>query len=290
MAINFACPCGRSYTVADNLAGKRTRCPTCQAALVVPARAAPVEEPLEDLEVVEDAPATTYGLTTGSKPTRVAFDDEGELVRDEEPEAVDAAGRPKYFLAVYDGSKSVVHKPRVFRVYLDGDELLFVWAGPFSWGAIDALAMQGHVAASAFRAGMAAGGAEAGLAVGLAGAALTAISDAAIRRQMVKRQEELDPMTVDQLRAQADGDRTSFRVNADNTTDARIGPPVGGIWANKDIEATLAGHLYFRHERAGKWDLMLLTRADAKAAIRTFRRVLGKRDVDVELRLPKHRD
>jgi hypothetical protein len=290
MAITFACPCGKSYIVADNLAGKRTRCPVCQASFVVPAPAAPVEEPLEDLEVVDYAPATTYGLAVESKPTRVTFDDEGELVRDEEPEVVDEDGQPKYFLAVYDGSKSVVHKPRVFRVYLDGDELLFVWAGPFSWGAIDALAMQGHVAASAFRAGLAAGGAEAGLAVGLAGAALTAISDAAIRRQMTKRQAELDPMTMDQLRSQADGDKTSFRVNSDNTTDARIGPPAGGIWANKDIEATLAGHLYFRHDRTGKWDLMLLTHADAKAAIRAFRRVLGKRNVDMELRLPRHRD
>jgi hypothetical protein len=149
--------------------------------------------------------------------------------------------------------------------------------------------MQGHIAASAFRAGMAAGGVEAGLAVGLAGAALTAISDAAIRRQMAKRQEELDPMTIDQLRAQADGDKTSFRVTPDNTTDARIGPPTTGIWANKDIEAAIAGHLYFRHDRAGKWDLMLLTNADAKAAIRALRHVLGKRNVDVSLRVKKDR-
>jgi len=287
MAIAFACACGKSYTVADGLAGKRTRCPACQSALVVPAPA--VEEPVEDLEVVEDAPATTYGLAADSRPTPVAFDDDGEVARDEEPEVVDADGRPKFFLAVYDGSKSVVHKPRVFRVYPDGDDLLFVWAGPFSWGAIDALAMQGHIAASAFRAGMAAGGAEAGLAVGLAGAALTAISDAAIRRQMTKRQEELDPMTMDQLRAQADGDKTSFRVTADTTTDARIGPPASGIWANKDIEAAIAGHLYFRHDRTGKWNLVLLTNADASAAIRAFRRVLGKRKVDVTLRVKKDR-
>jgi DNA-directed RNA polymerase subunit RPC12/RpoP len=40
MSIKFACGCGRAFAVPDTLAGKTTRCPTCQNKLVVPAAAA----------------------------------------------------------------------------------------------------------------------------------------------------------------------------------------------------------------------------------------------------------
>jgi hypothetical protein len=36
MPIAFACECGKPFTVADEYAGKRTKCPTCGAALTVP--------------------------------------------------------------------------------------------------------------------------------------------------------------------------------------------------------------------------------------------------------------
>ncbi len=36
MPITFSCPGGKSYTVADKLAGERTHCPACRAALTVP--------------------------------------------------------------------------------------------------------------------------------------------------------------------------------------------------------------------------------------------------------------
>jgi hypothetical protein len=60
MAIELTCPCGRSLTLRDELAGKVIRCPQCQGALEVPAPAVePLEvvEALEPLEVVEEAVA-----------------------------------------------------------------------------------------------------------------------------------------------------------------------------------------------------------------------------------------
>ena len=36
MSISFTCECGKSFTVADEFAGKRTKCPVCRALIVVP--------------------------------------------------------------------------------------------------------------------------------------------------------------------------------------------------------------------------------------------------------------
>ena len=41
MAISVACACGKQLKVKDELAGKKIRCPACQAAVVVPAAAPP---------------------------------------------------------------------------------------------------------------------------------------------------------------------------------------------------------------------------------------------------------
>jgi hypothetical protein len=53
MPITFGCDCGKQFTVADEFAGKRTKCPACKSALIVPEAApttppAPEEEPLSD--------------------------------------------------------------------------------------------------------------------------------------------------------------------------------------------------------------------------------------------------
>jgi DNA-directed RNA polymerase subunit RPC12/RpoP len=39
MPISFTCRCGKALTVADEHAGKRTRCPRCNTALYVPSPA-----------------------------------------------------------------------------------------------------------------------------------------------------------------------------------------------------------------------------------------------------------
>jgi hypothetical protein len=57
MPIAFACECGKSFSVPDEFAGKRTKCPKCGAALTVPA---PATSELSDEDkafaALEDAP------------------------------------------------------------------------------------------------------------------------------------------------------------------------------------------------------------------------------------------
>lgn len=45
MSIEFACDCGKQFRVSEEYAGKRTKCPTCGIALVVPAMP---ESPADD--------------------------------------------------------------------------------------------------------------------------------------------------------------------------------------------------------------------------------------------------
>src|SRR5688500_12627530 len=56
MSITFACGCGKSFTVADELAGKRVKCQACAAVLTVPdAAAAPAKRVAKaKVSVVED--------------------------------------------------------------------------------------------------------------------------------------------------------------------------------------------------------------------------------------------
>jgi hypothetical protein len=53
MPISFDCPCGKNFTVGDEYAGKRTKCPACGAPLVVPTPE-PEPEPVKS-ESEEDA-------------------------------------------------------------------------------------------------------------------------------------------------------------------------------------------------------------------------------------------
>src|SRR3954447_11145896 len=135
MPISFACPCGQRFTMADALAGKRSKCPVCKAAVTVPVPDEPelVEdlELVEDFEVVEDEAPAGYGLAD-DRPPVTSREPDGE------PELVEDDGKPDYFAVAYDGTNTVVHKPRSFRVYPDRDQLLLVHAGPFNWHAVDA--------------------------------------------------------------------------------------------------------------------------------------------------------
>jgi hypothetical protein len=53
MSISFVCACGKSFAVADEYAGKRTKCPACGSALTVPTPAAESAPPAAEAE--EDA-------------------------------------------------------------------------------------------------------------------------------------------------------------------------------------------------------------------------------------------
>jgi hypothetical protein len=45
MSISFACACGKGFSVRDEFAGKRTKCPACGSALTVPPAADSQTEP-----------------------------------------------------------------------------------------------------------------------------------------------------------------------------------------------------------------------------------------------------
>jgi len=47
----------------------------------------------------------------------------------------------------------------------------------------------------------------------------------------------------------------------------------------------VVARLTFAHATAGKWELVLLSQADAKLAMGAFRRVLGYENVEVTLKL-----
>lgn len=78
MPIAFDCACGRHFSVSDEYAGKRTKCPSCAAALVVPAPQTVPPEPASDedtayralIESPDPEPAAVR-----SAPTRAAAEE-----------------------------------------------------------------------------------------------------------------------------------------------------------------------------------------------------------------------
>ena len=102
-------------------------------------------------------------------------------------------------------------------------------------------------------------------------------SDTVARKGLAKRAAVLDRMALGELRAEADSDKHSFRIIAENTTKARIEPPASSPMANQKKEQGIVGRLKFTHTTAGKWELVLRTQADARIAMKAFRRVLARR-------------
>ena len=291
MSITFACTCGKSFKVDDHLAGKRTRCPACKAPLTVPTPEPEIIEDFEviedDLEVVEDNSPAPYGLADDRPPVPAAAADPEPEIVDDEPAVVDD-GKPDYFTVAYDGGNSLIHKPKFFRVYPDGDELLFVHSGPFNWSALDIAVGRDAIKAMAIR-NSAMYGAEVGIGLGLVAAGLMALTNAQERKEIARRAAELDPLTIEQLREEVDKEKASFRVTVDNTRDVKVEPPKTGIFANKNVEPNIIGRLRFTHDPTGKWALLIVSKPDARATIKYFRKVFGRDNVDVELRIKKDR-
>jgi hypothetical protein len=251
MPITFRCTCGQAYDVADTLAGQELRCPACEARLVVPATST-AGEPVADLDDLEEDPGTPYRF---ANDPRAVINDEPDVV-DEEPDVVeefadDEAGDPEYFVAA--------NLDNAYRLYPYGDELLVLHAGPFRWALAGALAARsGPGEAGRYKA-----------------------ADESARAALARRAAVLDRLTLDELRAEADANAESCRVTADNTLIARIEPPAARGPADRKKGPAIAGRVTFRHAATGTWDLVLLTKSDARMAVREFRRVLGPENVEV---------
>ena len=253
MTITFSCACGASFEVPDDLAGLRAPCPACHAPLVVPPP--DDDEPVSDLEVEEDT-GPAYGLADAATPT---VDDEPEVVEDVEPEAeLDGDATPEYFVAAYPPG-STLRRPKTFRFYAYGSELLVLHAGPFCWGLIGTLTDRPGVRETVHRHD-----------VGLGGGPLGVDADVIARRQLAQRAAVLDRMTLGELRAEAGSDGLSFRVSADNTPRAQIEPPPRDDYAETRTSHLITGRLKFTHATAGKWELVLLSPAEARLAILTI--------------------
>ena len=104
MPIVFNCTCGKTLRVPDANAGKREKCPACNAVVAIPAPQ-PEPEPEPIFEVVEPPPAPVAPLAP-PKPYKKPFVDEDEddktpygLAAPEKPEKPDPVtgqeARPK---------------------------------------------------------------------------------------------------------------------------------------------------------------------------------------------------
>jgi hypothetical protein len=183
-----------------------------------------------------------------------------------------------YFVAAYPPGVSL-RQPKTFRLYPYRDELLVLHAGPFAWAQVNLLAD---------RPGIPDADRKKVREAGALGSGMVTDADEFVRKGLAKRAAVLDRMTLDELRAEADTDPLSFRVTPETTPRARIEPPTSHGDEDWRAHTFTVGRLKFTHPKAGKWDMVLVTRADALAAVREFRRVLGDEHVDVTLRLTKH--
>jgi hypothetical protein len=284
MSISFACKCGAEYEVPDHMAGQQCQCPACGVMLVI--GSGPDDEPVTDVEV-EDT-ATTYrlagDLAADSEPELVddlePADDDVEFVDDAEiiDDELDEYAEPEFFVAVYP-TKSTLRHPKTFRIYRCGRELLVLHAGPFAWGLVSTLTDRPGVREEfAHRRDS-----------GLGGGVLGTDADEIARRKLAQRAAVFDRMSLPELRAEAESDALSFRVSADNTPKVRIEPPKPGMFEDRRANDLVVGRLSFTHATTGKWELMLLSQADARMAMAAFRRVLGHENVHVTLKLREAR-
>lgn len=73
MPITFACSCGKTLRVKDDLAGRWVRCPACKETAIVPETAM---APKPAFEVVEDEPAPPPRKRVTAEAAAIRLDDE----------------------------------------------------------------------------------------------------------------------------------------------------------------------------------------------------------------------
>jgi hypothetical protein len=76
--ITFACSCGKTLRVKDDLAGRWVRCPACKETAIVPEAAMP---PQPAFEVVEDEPAPPPRTRVKAEAAPFRFGDDGPAAR-----------------------------------------------------------------------------------------------------------------------------------------------------------------------------------------------------------------
>lgn len=89
MRIRFACICGKSYSVRDELAGRKTKCTACGAALTLPIP----DDVVDAVEVVEEVPANA-GFEVVEETSEVPANAGFEVVEDDEVTLTPAAPAP----------------------------------------------------------------------------------------------------------------------------------------------------------------------------------------------------
>src|SRR5262249_9053843 len=152
-------------------------------------------------------------------------------------------------------------------------------AGPFGWGIVDTLMNRPGVREEFSHRR------DTGLGGGVSGSD----ADEVARRKLAERAAVLDRMTLPELRSESETDKLSFKVTADNTRRARIAPPRPGMFDDTHVDDLVVGRLTFTHATTGKWELVLLSQADAKLAMGALRRVIGYENVQVTLKLKGER-
>ncbi|QEL14588.1 hypothetical protein [Limnoglobus roseus] len=275
MPIEFACPCGKSYSVDESLAGKRTKCPACKAALVVPTPPPPEEfgdfeiledeedEVVEDFEYAEDEPEPVAAVADKQAPKSDGFP-------------------PDEISENTIGYECGFGGTNVYRIVRVGNELLFLDAGPFFQGLNSA---QSSVEGAAAGAGQ--GGITGGLMAGAIAGSVAAL-DEIKQAKAEKRAEKLDKMSAKQMRAESEEGKVSFRAKADDLSDVRF-DKLSFFRDNQRPKNDCAGVLRFSHATAGDKRLYLVKMAELKKAVYLFVDILGPKAVTVNLAVKKKR-
>ena len=236
-------------------------CPRCHGQGLAPAAPPPTPPPAKPL-------MPTFAALTAAKPAPVA-------------PAGPPANLPHFF----------AYSHCFYRVYVVGNELWFVEAGPLHPGLVDtvrraraqlantnatmaALMVSRTAAVSAASLGLA-GGVGLGLVVGGVQVLQAREGDKLIG----KRAEVLDAMNRDELRAQAEA-KNGVIVDATNTSRVMLRP--SKQWSMNDSPLVF-GYFQFQHQSGGKtrkYKMTLATEDDAKDAVREFGRVVGAANIE----------
>jgi hypothetical protein len=118
MPITWNCSCGKTLRVADNLAGRRVKCPVCESAVSVP-QANPAFEVIEDVDSMPPPPPPSKPSTTRVR-AEVTADDEPRKRRRVDDD--DDDDRPRNKKRTDDEDEDEDERPRKKRRSDDEDE------------------------------------------------------------------------------------------------------------------------------------------------------------------------